>query len=241
VDQIASRESAEAAAGTVDSEIILERMAAYHRMKAANLRVFAVDRFYSVENERANKQASLKATMIYVAPSERLFEVQSYRGSGFMRKSILNRIIATERQTAREPTKTQVAVSPGNYSFALLREESINGRRQYVLKATARRKDKLLFNGTIWVDAEDYAITRVEGRPAKRPSFWTRQVDFVHEYGKFGPFWLSVRNTSVTKAFIFGRTTAFVEFRNYRINEPHLLERASELRTRETKLEIRVY
>jgi hypothetical protein len=216
-------------------------MAAYNRVKAETLRVFAVDRYYSVENKRVNKQSSLKATMIYVAPSERLFEVQSFSGSGFMRKSILHRIIATERQTAQEPIKSQVAVSPDNYSFSLLREDIVKGRRHYVLRASARRKDKLLFNGTVWVDAEDFAITRVEGRPAKRPSFWTRQVDFVHEYEKFGPFWLSVRNTSVTKAFIFGRTTALVEFNNYRINEPGLLKKAADLRERGTQLEIRIH
>jgi hypothetical protein len=227
--------------GSPDSETILEGMAAYNRMKAENLRVFAVDRFYSVENKRVNKQSSLKAGMIYVAPEERLFEVRSFSGSSFMRKSILHRIIAAEQEAGREPTRTRVAVSPDNYTFALLREETVKGRRQYVLRASARRKDKLLFNGSLWVDAEDFAITRVVGRPARNPSFWTRQVDFVHEYEKFGPFWLSMRNTAVTKAFIFGRTTTLVEYSNYRINEPGLLEKAAEWRGRDARLEIRIH
>jgi hypothetical protein len=38
--------------------------------------------------------------------------------------------------------------------------------------------------GRIWVDAADYAIVRIEGKPAKNPSFWVKTVHFVHTYRK---------------------------------------------------------
>jgi len=224
----------------VELRVILEGMAAHRRMKAQSLGTYAVERTYKVENKRVNKRASLSASMIFVSPEEKLFEVHSYSGSGFMRRSVLNRLIEAERQSAKRDLQERVAVTPENYTFEFLRLENVKGRPQYVLRARPRRKHIFLFDGTIWVDGEDFAISRVEGRPAKAPSFWTRKTEFVHEYAKFGAFWFPVRNSSVTSVFIFGRTTTEIEYSNYQINEPFLLERAAELRKRDKNLEIQI-
>ncbi len=194
-----------------------------------------------MENKRFNKRATVKVSMIFVSPWEKLFEVRSYEGSGFLRRSVLNRLIDTERQSAQENLQARVAVTPENYAFEFLRFETVKGRPQYVLRARPRRKHNLLFDGTIWVDGEDFAVTRIEGRPAKAPSFWTRKVEFVHEYAKFGDFWFPTKNTSVTSVFIFGRTTTDIEYSNYQINQPLLFERAAEIRKHDKRLEIQIH
>ncbi len=224
----------------IDLQTILQKFDAHRRMKAQSLAIYAVERTYKVENKRVNKQATLKVSMIFVSPEEKLFDVHSYSGSGFMRKSVLNRLIETERQSAQRDLQSQVAITPENYAFELLRVDTVNGRLQYVLRAKPKRKHSLLFDGTVWVDGEDFAVTRIEGRPAKNPSFWTRKINFVHEYAKFGAFWLPVRNTSATSVFIFGRTTTEIEYGNYQINQPSLFERAAELRKRDKRLEIQI-
>jgi hypothetical protein len=180
------------------------------------------------------------ATMIFVAPGEKLFEIHSSSGTGFMRRGVINRIIETEQRNALPDQQPKSAISPDNYMFEWVGTEARQGRPQYVLYAKPRRKDQLLFDAKIWVDAEDFAVTRIEGRPAKNPSFWTRKVDFTHEYEKFGPYWMPVRNLSVTQVFIFGRTTTEIVYSNYQINQPGLAERAAEIRKRGEKLEIQM-
>ena len=56
----------------------------------------------------------------------------------------------------------------------------------YVLDAQPRSKNKFLFRGHIWVNAKDFAITRVEGEPAVNPSWWTVKTDFKRRYQKIG-------------------------------------------------------
>ncbi len=219
---------------------ILVKMEEHNRMRDNTLKSYSCDRTYRVENKRVNKSAMINTTMVFVAPDEKLFQVNSHEGMGFMRKGVLNRMIETERETSRGEMKRKVAMSPENYAFRYLRSDSSGGRLQYVLEAKARRKDKLLFNGTIWVDAEDGAVTRIEGRPAKNPSFWTRKVDFVHEYRKIGPYWFPVRNDSVTSVFLFGRTTTSIDYTNYQVNQPELVEKAAEIRKRGDKLEVQI-
>ena len=70
----------------------------------------------------------------------------------------------------------------------------------------------------MWVDAEDFAITRIEGKPAKNPSFWVRSSTFVHTYEKFGSFWLAVSNVSQSDALVFGHTSIEIHYSDYEIN-----------------------
>jgi outer membrane lipoprotein-sorting protein len=233
---------ASAPAGSEAPELskILEKMAEHKNLRDREIRSYGGDRVYRVENKRLGKEASVSARMVFLAPDEKLFSVQSYTGSGFMRKGVLNRMIETERQSARKDLAEKSAILPSNYEFKYLRQESVKGRPQYVLRAAPRVKDGLLFDGTIWVDCEDHAVTRIEARPAKNPSFWTRKVDFVHEYERYDGYWFPVKNSSVTSVFLFGRTTTEIVYSNYRINQPALAEEAAEIRKRGERLEIQL-
>jgi hypothetical protein len=222
----------------IDLQTILEKMAAYRRRMAESVEIYAVNRVYKVENKRIGKRAELETMMVFVAPEEKLFEVRTSSGSGFLRKSVLNRLIETERQSARNETRANTAITPDTYAFDFVRQETIKGRLQYLLRAKPREKRLPLFDGVIWVDAEDFAVTRIEGRPVKNPSFWTRKIEFVHEYAKFETFWFPVRNTSAASVLLFGHTTVDVEYGNYRINQPVLRPLAAEMRKRGGQLEI---
>jgi outer membrane lipoprotein-sorting protein len=234
---VAGQIAAKAPSAPPDLSTILERMAAHNRMRDKFLTTYSVDREYEIENKRVNKKAALTATMIFVAPEEKLFETTSFSGSGFLRKMVLNRLMETEKQTAQGVSRLNSAISTDNYSFEFVREDLCEGRLMYVLRATPKKKSEVLFEGLIWVDGEDFAVTRVEGRPAKNPSFWIKKISFEHQYAKFGDFWFPVKNTSVTSVRIFGDTTAEITYKNYIINEPSLHEKAALMRNNLVKLE----
>ncbi|MDD5542227.1 MAG: outer membrane lipoprotein-sorting protein [Acidobacteriia bacterium] len=225
---------------TPEVKTLVQQMEQHARERDALLKNYSVDRVYKVENKRLGMVAEESAAMIFLAPGEKLFEIRSQSGSTFLRRGVINRIIDTEQKNAVPAEKPKTAITSDNYEFEWLGQETVNGRPQYILHAKPRRKDLLLFDAKIWVDVEDLAVTRIEGRPAKNPSFWTRKVEFTHEYQKFGPFWLPVRNHSVAQVFLFGKTTTELEYSNYQINQPGLEERAAEIRKRGNKLEIQI-
>ena len=80
-----------------------------------------------------------------------------------------------------------------------------------------------LFRGRIFVDAEDWAVARIEGTPAQSPSFWVRKTAFVHTYHKYGPFWLAESNQSDTDVLVFGHTQVRIEYSDYHINALELM------------------
>ena len=92
-----------------------------------------------------------------------------------------------------------------------------------MLRVTPKAENKYLIDGKIWVDATDYSIVRIEGRPARNPSFWTRSVHFVHTYQKVGPFWLAASTESVSEIRIFGTAELTIENSGYTLNPPYIL------------------
>lgn len=90
------------------------------------------------------------------------------------------------------------ALTEANYHFSLIRYESTRSGSAYVLSVKPRRKDTFLYRGRIWVNAEDFAVERLNAEPAKNPSFWTKKTDIVQVYTKVSDFWLPANNQSVT-------------------------------------------
>jgi hypothetical protein len=102
----------------------------------------------------------------------------------------------------------------------MLRRDEADGRKAYVFSVTPKAEKKYLIRGTIWVDAEDFAIIRMEGEPAKNPSFWMKSVQFAHKYEKHGPVWLAASDRSVSDARIFGPVELRIEYFDYVLNQP---------------------
>jgi len=98
--------------------------------------------------------------------------------------------------------------------------ETIRNRLAYVLAIEPKTQNKYLSRGKIWVDAEEFAIVRVEGQPAKSPSIWFKSVHFSHDYEKSGPFWFPAVDRSVTNVRMLGASEMTIECFDYRPNEP---------------------
>lgn len=175
-------------------------------------------REYILENHRFNKRAKMLVSVICDRNGEKRFEVISEDGWKSANKRVLHQMVETESDGSRPQIRTKSRINSENYSFRMIETSPIEGRMAYMIEAIPKRDDKSLFRGRIWVDTEDYALARVEGEPAKSPSFWTRSVHFVQQYHKSGPFWFPVATTSITEARIFGATTVDIHYFDYSPN-----------------------
>jgi len=199
------------------AEEIVSRLMAANRQREARLAGYQVERRYSLKNELYGKDAQMQVEVAFEAPDQVRFTVRSQQGSGALNRRVFGRMMEGEQESLSAENKRRSAMTPENYDFRLAGEETVGGRRAYRLEITPRREDTFLFAGTIWVDAADFAVVRAQGRPAKRPSFWTRKIDFVRTFKKVGPFWLPARTESVTEVFLFGTSWATIENGDYRV------------------------
>ena len=200
-------------------EEVVERMTASDEARTAALANYSSARRYTLRNTRFGTRAELEVEMRFHDPGAKEFRVTLEKGSRIVRDRVLKRLIKAELESARPEILASTRITPKNYTFKLHSTGDCEERRCYVLDVSPKAPSKFHFRGRIWVDAEDFAVSRIEGSPALNPSFWIKKTSFVHEYRKFDRFWLPVANRSTTEARIFGRTEVAVHYSLYRINQ----------------------
>jgi hypothetical protein len=199
----------------LDTTEILERMMRADNDRSAALAGYSGIRHYRFENKQTEKTAEMTVRMSCGSDGLKTFEVISESGSGFVRSHVLRKMIEAEREASQKGERKETRITPDNYEFRLIGGEVSDGRDSYVLEVTPKKPSKFSIRGRIWVDAEDFAIARVEGQPAKNPSFWIRSVHVVQRYARTGQFWLPALNHSVAQARIFGTTEVVIEYSDY--------------------------
>lgn len=200
---------------------IVQKLAKQNEQRAADLKSYSVLRHYELHYRGfpGRRDAEMDVRVRYIAPATKQFEVVSENGSKFLIDRVLQQLLTSEQEALTRENRSETAMTPENYNFTLLGEENTPAGRFYVLKTDPKRKNKFLFRGTIWVDARDFAIARIEAEPAKNPSFWISKTRIEHRYEKLGEFWLPLQNVSVTNVRLGGTATLTIQYRDYRVED----------------------
>jgi len=175
-------------------------------------------RRYVLENPRHHKRAEMLVTVTCLDDGSKQFRTVSATGWGIARNHVFPKLLESESEATRRDVREQSRITPENYSFKMIGRDYVNQHPAYVIAITPKTQNKYLVHGRIWIDVDDYAIVRIEGKPAKNPSFWIKSVHFVHTYQKSGSFWLPVSDHSVTDARILGTTELTIEYFDYSPN-----------------------
>lgn len=194
--------------------------------RARALRHYESTRVYrlSYRGFPGDRDAEMTVEATYDSPSTKSFKVISQTGSKLIIDRVLKRLLESEKEAAEPEMHARTLLNRDNYDFALVGFEpsgvnSSGQGSQYVLAVYPKTKSKYLYRGKVWVDAVDFAVTRIEAEPAQNPSFWTKKNDIHHEYMKVRDFWLPRRNESVSYIRLGGRATLTIEYNNYRVTD----------------------
>jgi hypothetical protein len=196
---------------------VVATMVARDAMRERTSGGYSGGREYLLENHVFQKRAEMVVRVTCERDGTKHFEVLSEDGWKSANERVLREMLATELESSSPDIRLKSRVTSDNYTFRMIEAGfPLEGRTTYVIDVVPKRQDKSLFRGRIWVDAEDYALARVEGEPAKNPSFWTRKVHFVQEYRKDGDYWFPAMTTSVTDARMFGATDVNIRYFDYK-------------------------
>jgi len=206
------------------AEEIVLRMAAHDLQQKASIEGYAGMRRYVFENHHLHKHAEMLVQVQGDGDGAKHFDVVSEEGWNAANRHVLRKMVESEAETSRPEVRSQIRLNFENYDFAVIGMELVADRTAYVLEIGPKRKDKYLFRSRVWMDAEDYALVRAEGNPAKNPSFWTKSTHFVQTYQKSGPLWFPLSTQSVTEARIFGTTEVTIEYFDYAPKTSHLTD-----------------
>jgi hypothetical protein len=200
---------------------IVTRMGSRDLQRQVSIEGYAGMRRYVLDNQKLHKRAEMLVQVQGDPDGTKHFEVVSEEGWKAAHKHVLRKMLESESETSRPEMRASTKLNLENYDFEVIGTEMVADRPAFVLEIQPKRKEKYLFRGRIWVDAEDYALVRAEGSPAKNPSFWTKSTHFVQMYQKNGPLWFPRSTQSVTEAHIFGTTDVNIEYFDYAPKTTH--------------------
>ena len=184
-------------------------------------------RRYVLDNYRMNKHAEIVVRVECAADGTKHFELVSQEGWKGAWKHVVSKMLASEAEASQSEVKKRTRLTLDNYDFNMVRTALLGDRMAYVVDIVPKRDEERLIRGQAWIDAQDYAVVRIEGSPAKNPSFWVRSVHFVHTYQKSGQLWFPETTLSTTEVRMFGDTTLNIYYFDYAPNELPAAETAS--------------
>lgn len=184
-----------------DTNTIVARMLAAQHENVARLRAFTVRRNYQLLDQHSVSKAEIVADITWHPPGKKQYSIES--ASGGLGERVLRDVLSKDTEAARDPQKRELSLD--NYDFQFLRMEALEGRPCYVLALNPRREEKELLRGQVWVDAENYKIHRLEGKPMKSPSWWIRDLYILMTFADIGGMWLHTSTQAVANVRFRGQ------------------------------------
>jgi hypothetical protein len=198
---------------------VVEKLVGRNLDRAQALHAYQGTRIYRVEYRGfpGPRDAEMIVDVKYRAPGTKEFTIRSVTGPKLIIDKVFRKLLEAEQEALVADTQKRTMLNSDNYDFTMLGYESTLSGSMYVLKVEPRTKDKFLYSGRIWVNAEDFAVVRLQGEPTKNASFWTKNSELEQVYMKVSDFWLPALNHSSSLIRLGGRAELTIQYNNYQI------------------------
>ena len=216
-------------AGKLNAEQVVQNLVRMNLERAQALHSYQSTRVYRLEYKGfpGGRTAEMVVNVKFQAPETKEFEIVSSTGSKLLIERVFKKLLQGEKEAFEAENQKHIALTQENYEFTLVGYEDAPLGPSYVLAVKPRTKNKYLFQGKIWVNAEQFAVVRIEGEPAKNPSFWIKDTRIETLYVNVNDFWLPAHNHSVTAVRLGGRADFSIEYKDYRITGASPLNKLS--------------
>jgi hypothetical protein len=216
-DQLLSTEVESRSSPVLPAEIIVQKMMATSARRSTELQSVRATRTYRLQYHGflGTRDAGMKVLATYTAPNKLDFSVISQTGSKLLLNRVLLKLLESEREAFKD--QKQIELSPANYTFDSEGMETSDDDPCYVLGVSPRKENKFLYRGKVWIDAHDFALARMQGQPAKSPSFWIKDTQINSTWHEVGGFWLIQHNQSVSHVRLGGMATLTIDYTDYQI------------------------
>ncbi len=170
-----------------DLATLVQRISEAQAQNHSRTLPYTVTRDYKVFGTNPeHPRTEVVATVNFLPPNMKTYDID--QSTGGMGEKVIRRILDHEVDAARDPR--EMMVNEQNYLFDYDGEEPVGNLSCYRLTIAPKHDRKDLLNATIWVDKNSYRIVRMEGEPAKSPSFWVKDVHLILDFGEVAGMWM---------------------------------------------------
>lgn len=188
-----------------DLTLILQRVEDVQNQNTARSQPYEVTREYKVfHGDEKQPSSEIMAQISFVPPSTKTYRITRADGKSRGEKMV-RELLDQEVEAAKKNRESEI--SRANYDFGFLRREKLGILDEYVLRIIPKRKERDLFSGQVWLDTTTFRIRRLEGVPAKSPSFWITDIHITMQFGEVKSMWIPISFDAIARVRFSGRYT----------------------------------
>ena len=183
-------------------------------LQEAPLKQYRAFRRMHAKNAKFNQEAWIDA-WTELNGTTFTYEITSERGSDYIRDKVLRTLLVREQELVAKGEAGRAEICGQNYLFE--ESDAQDDSFRYVL-LKPKRKDVLLVDGRMVLNAEGTQLLRVEGTLAKNPSFWTSTVNIVRDFAHVEGVRVPVSTATVAKLKFAGQAHMDVKYEYESVN-----------------------
>jgi outer membrane lipoprotein-sorting protein len=209
------------AAQQPDPASVIQKVDDAVKARIDHVAAYTVTEHYTVYRGKDETQPAAEMTVKteYRAETGKSYTILSQSGSGFIRTHVLDSILDNEKRLNLPGIREASWLTSANYEMKLnsggvLR---LDGRNCLALTITPKRKATNMIAGTLWVDARDGSIVRIEGSATQSPSILTGPAHVMRQYASMNGYGMATHASAVSNSFLLGQTIVTIDYRDYQI------------------------
>ena len=181
---------------------------------------YSVTEHYSVfrNQEKVHPAAEMTVKTTYQRDKGKSYAVLSQSGSELLLKQVLGRVIDGERTATKPANRPAALITSANYTMRVKGREVVDGRNCIALAIVPRRSAPLLFQGDLWVDAQDYSIVQLSGLTSKGPNMLAGPTQVARQYATVEGFPMATHAIATSTSWLLGQTTIEIDYAGYQID-----------------------
>ncbi len=211
---------AAASAQDAQSAAIISRIAAAAQSRYQHVLGFTDIENYAIYrgNDEMHPAASMVVKTTYRKGEGKSYAILSESGSGLLLRFGLHPLLDNEKEINIPGNVEKSWFTSANYEMELRPgvSQRIDGRDCLAIAMTPRRKAPNMIDGTLWVDAKDSTIVKIEGVASKDPSVFSGATHMMRQYTKIDGYAMS-KHARAESDGLFGHTVVTIDYGAYHI------------------------
>ena len=205
----------------LDQATAIRRVDEAVRIRVNRIAGYTVTEHYSVfrGKDESHPVAEMTVRTTYRPESGKSYQILSQSGSALVRRLGLDPLLEREKEINLPANVSHAWITSANYDMQLKPGmQTLNGRPCLEFAITPKQKAPNLLVGSIWVDAKDYTIARLEGVASKSPSVFAGETHMMRQYADIDGFSMATHARAESSTFLYGRTVVTIDYTGYHID-----------------------
>jgi hypothetical protein len=157
-----------------------------------------------LEAANGDRTGWVDATTEYSRDGGFSYVITAEGGSSYIRTKVLRAVLDGEREAFARGETAGSALAHSNYIFE---PSGLDDAGLVNVRLSPRRKERTLVTGMMFLQPDDGSLVRLQGRLARSPSFWVKQVEIVRSYARINNVVLPVELESQAQLRLLGPAT----------------------------------